>query len=168
MVIFEITVLNGNLSYVPRLSSNLVQVLFHAVACALTVAALDGLRDALVMVLPDGRQKRRRSIDRSTATVFGILAARDSTDNGQRLAGGRLWQRMHLWGAANGLAMQPLNQPAERADCELQLGVQPCFGNALAELLGDPNWHALMPFRLGYPTQEARLSPRRSVEAVLA
>ena len=38
---------------------------------------------------------------------------------------------------------------------------------ALAELLGDPAWHALMPFRLGYPTEEARLSPRRSVEAVL-
>ena len=103
----------------------------------------------------------------ATATAFGILVSRDSMDNGQRLVGGRLWQRMHLWGTANGLAMQPLNQPAERADREVQLGAEPRFGNALAELLGDPNWHALMPFRLGYPTEEARLSPRRSVEAVL-
>lgn len=109
-----------------------------------------------------------RDVYTATATAYGILAARDSIDNGQRLLGGRLWQRMHLWGAANDLAMQPLNQPAERADREVQLGVESRFGNALAELLGDPNWHALMPFRLGYPTEEARLSPRRSVEAVLA
>ena len=108
-----------------------------------------------------------RDVYTATATAFGILVSRDSMDNGQRLLGGRLWQRMHLWGTANGLAMQPLNQPAERADREVQLGVEPRFGNALAELLGDPAWHALMPFRLGYPTEEARLSPRRSVEAVL-
>ena len=108
-----------------------------------------------------------RDVYAATATAFGILTARDSMDNGQRLMGGRLWQRMHLWGTANGLAMQPLNQPAERADRELQLGIEPRFGNALAELLGDPSWHALMPFRLGYPTEDARLSPRRSVEAVL-
>ena len=79
-----------------------------------------------------------RDVYAATATAFGILAARDSMDNGQRLVGGRLWQRMHLWGTANGLAMQPLNQPAERADREVQLGVEPRFGNALAELLGDP------------------------------
>ena len=108
-----------------------------------------------------------RDVYTATATAFGILVSRDSMDNGQRLLGGRLWQRMHLWGTANGLTMQPLNQPAERADREVQLGVEPRFGNALAELLGDPAWHALMPFRLGYPTEEARLSPRRSVEAVL-
>ena len=108
-----------------------------------------------------------RDVYAATATAFGILVSRDSMDNGQRLVGGRLWQRMHLWGTANGLAMQPLNQPAERADREVQLGVEPRFGPALAELLGDSAWHALMPFRLGYPTEEARLSPRRSVEAVL-
>ncbi len=108
-----------------------------------------------------------RDVYTATATAFGILVSRDSMDNGQRLLGGRLWQRMHLWGTANGLAMQPLNQPAERADREVQLGVEPRFGNALTELLGDSSWHALMPFRLGYPTEEARLSPRCSVEAVL-
>ena len=40
---------------------------------------------------------------------FGILLARDAGDNGQRVEGGRLWQRMHLWATAEGIAMHPLN-----------------------------------------------------------
>jgi hypothetical protein len=60
-----------------------------------------------------------------------------------------------------------LNQPTERADREQSLGIEPTFGRALADLLGDPGWEALMTFRIGYPTRAAALSPRRAAEAVL-
>ena len=103
----------------------------------------------------------------ATAGAFGLLVVRDANDAAQRLRGGRLWQRMQLWGTTKGLAMQPLNQPAERADREQQLGIEPRFGRALAELVGDPAWHALMPFRLGYPTLPGRPSPRRDAADVL-
>ena len=55
----------------------------------------------------------------------------------------------------------------QRAARQVQLGVEPRFGTTLAEPLGDPAWHAPMPFRLGYPTVETPLIPVCSVEAVL-
>jgi hypothetical protein len=103
----------------------------------------------------------------ATAAAFGLLVARDARDNVQRLQGGRLWQRMHLWGTTQNLAMQPLNQIAERADRETQLGIEPQFRDALQTLVGDPGWQGLMPFRIGYPTGSVGANPRRAVEDVL-
>jgi hypothetical protein len=74
---------------------------------------------------------------------------------------------MHLWATTQGLAMQPLNQMPERAAREEVLGIEPKFSNALAELIGDPNWQALMMFRMGYPTIEALPSPRRDAKDVI-
>jgi hypothetical protein len=108
-----------------------------------------------------------REVHLATAPAFGLLAVRDPHDNGQRMQGGRMWQRMHLWATANGIGMQPLNQMPERADREASQGIEPKFGNALRALVGDPAWQALMPFRLGYPVRPARASPRRPVAAVL-
>ena len=68
----------------------------------------------------------------ATATGYGLLVVRDARDNVQRLQGGRLWQRIHLWAAANGLAVQPLNQMPERADREASLGVEPVYGDCAA------------------------------------
>ena len=102
-----------------------------------------------------------------TAAAFGILAVRDRRDAAQRLHCGRAWQRIHLGGTTRGLAMQPLNQMCERVDRELQLGSEPVFGAAVQALLGDDAWRALMPFRLGFPTRKAGLSPRRTVQQVL-
>lgn len=111
--------------------------------------------------------KATRETHVATATGYGLLVVRDARDNVQRLQGGRLWQRIHLWAAANGLAVQPLNQMPERADREASLGVEPVYGATLRELVGDPAWQALMPFRIGYPLREALASPRRAVEDVL-
>jgi hypothetical protein len=102
-----------------------------------------------------------------TATAFGILAVSDRHDKSQQLECGKLWQRMHLWATTQGLAMQPLNQMPERAAREEVLGIEPKFSNALAEFIGDPNWQALMMFRIGYPTTEAIPSPRRAVGDVI-
>ncbi|MBK7455014.1 MAG: hypothetical protein IPJ46_15225 [Anaerolineales bacterium] len=102
-----------------------------------------------------------------TAAAFGILAVPDGMDFTQRLQCGQIWQRIHLWGTTQGLAMQPLNQMCERADRERQLGIEPVIGNAVADLVGDEQWNAIMPFRLGYPTVEALLSPRRGLDKVI-
>lgn len=103
----------------------------------------------------------------ATAAAFGIIAVHNVFDNIQRLEGGMFYQRMHLWATSNGLAMQPMNQMTERADREVSLGIEQTFGNALRELIVNPNWQALFTFRIGYPTIEASSSPRRSVQEVV-
>ena len=103
----------------------------------------------------------------ATAAAFGLIAVPNTRDNAMRMRGGRLWQRMHLWATTKGLAMQPLNQMSERADRELQLGIEPRFGNTLKDLVADAGSQALMPFRIGYPTVEAKPSPRRDLKSVL-
>jgi hypothetical protein len=108
-----------------------------------------------------------RDVHVATAAAFGIMLVRDARRVGQRIRGGRVWQRMHLRATLQGLAMHPLNQLLERADREESLGIAPRFGRAVADLVGRSGWQALMPFRLGYPLREAPPSPRRDLSAVL-
>jgi hypothetical protein len=108
-----------------------------------------------------------RDVHVATAPAFGLVLARDASENAQRVDGGRLWQRMHLWATTEGIAMHPLNQIPERADREKSQGSAPRFLDVLARLAGGGGWQALMPFRLGYPTVTARASPRRNVDEVL-
>jgi hypothetical protein len=54
----------------------------------------------------------------------------------------------------------------ERAAREQAPQLEPKFGAALDELTDHAGWQTLMAFRLGYPTMQALLSPRRAVEAV--
>lgn len=103
----------------------------------------------------------------ATAAAFGLIVVPDAGDGAMRIRGGRFWQRMHLWATNKGLAAHPLNQMSERADRERQLGIEPRFGNALKELVGDARMQALMPFRIGYPTVAAMPSPRRDLQSVL-
>jgi hypothetical protein len=101
-----------------------------------------------------------------TAAAYGIVAVRDTSDNTQRLQGGRLLERVHLWASGNGLALQHMNQLTERADRERELRITPMYGDALQQLL--PNgWQALSLFRIGYPTHAPNKAPRRAVEAVI-
>lgn len=142
----------------------------------LDAAGLSPALLALVKMLPAmspessdaGWLKSTREVHVGTAPAFGILVARNARDAAQRLNGGRLWQRLHLWATTRGIAMQPLNQLPERADRETTTGNDPTFGKKLAGLVGGDGWQALMPFRLGYATTEASASPRRAVEDVLA
>jgi hypothetical protein len=103
----------------------------------------------------------------ATASIFGMLSVRDAGNEILRLEAGRLWQRMHLFAAWQGIAMQPLSQPVERRDRELQLSQAPTYAKALFELQQDDAWQAVLPFRLGYAAQEALPSPRRALESVL-
>jgi hypothetical protein len=97
-----------------------------------------------------------------TAAAYGILAVRDPQNNAQRLTGGRLLERVHLWTAAHGLSLGHMNQITERIDRERQLGLPPRFATASRQLIPDPQFQQLVAFRIGYPsgTDGRRLSPR--------
>lgn len=101
-----------------------------------------------------------------TASAFGAIVVRDPLDTGQRLDAGRLWQRLHLAMTVDGLSAQPLCQVPERIDRERSAGLTPDFGPALAAML-PADRHAIMTFRIGYPTTKALPSPRRPAREVM-
>jgi len=146
----------------------------HRDGITLDAQAFDELTTVAAKILPDVTREQGdavfvqnvRDVYLPTASAFGLIAARDPHDHAQRMGCGRLWQRMQLWATTQGIAMQPLNQMCERADREFQKGLDPVFGRALRGLTGSDEWTGIMPFRVGYPTRTARLSPRRSFDEV--
>jgi len=117
--------------------------------------------------IDDGWLRATEEVHTATAPLFGAVLVRDPGARAQRLAAGRLWQRVHLLATARGVAGQPLSQLVERRDREVELGLAPRFGDVLRTLVGDADWHAVLPFRLGYPERAAPPSPRREVSSVL-
>lgn len=114
----------------------------------------------------DGWLRATRGVQVPTAAAFGLLTVEDPTDRAALLRTGRAWQRLHLAATLRGLAVQPLCQTLERIDRERTAGLPPVFSTELATLLADRG-HAVMAFRIGYPTTQPPHSPRRSVPAVL-
>lgn len=147
----------------------------HADGITLDAQGLGAFISGAAKFLPDmSRQSNDQSFVKNvrevyvpTAAAFGILTVPDGLDFTNRLKCGQAWQRIHLWATTQGLAMQPLNQMTERADRERQLGIEPVFGKAISALIGDENWTGIMPFRMGYPTEQALLSPRRGLDKVI-
>lgn len=141
----------------------------------LDAQGMDDVFSAVAKIFPDVSRTQAdevfvnavRTVQIPTAASFGLIAVPDSMNNEQQLKCGLLWQRIQLWATTQGLAMQPLNQMCERADRERQLGIEPEFGDAVQALLNTDDWQGIMPFRVGYPTRVARLSPRRSLDKVL-
>jgi hypothetical protein len=74
---------------------------------------------------------------------------------------------MQLWTTSKGLAMQPMNQVVERADREQASGLAPVFTEGVVAMIPEAGWHAVMPFRIGYPTVDALENPRRPAEDVV-
>lgn len=97
----------------------------------------------------------------TTGAAFVILSTAIRDDRLQQLACGRIYQRTHLWATDAGLAMQPLNQLAERMDREQALGLSPRFTDSLVALAGSDGPQML--FRIGYAWDAAFASPRRPV-----
>jgi hypothetical protein len=106
-----------------------------------------------------------RTVQTKTAAAYGILTAADPYDPATQLVAGRLLQRIHLTATHRGVALQHMNQVTERIDRELATRAPATFGPRFAELL-PPGAQPLVSFRVGYPSREARLSPRRAVTAV--
>lgn len=141
----------------------------------LDTAGLPPLMTAIAKMLPQPSADTNhrywlegtRDVHVATAPVFGLLAVRDLYDRPQSLRAGLLWQRMHLWATAQGLAMQPLNQPVELVDRQLQLAQPASAEESLAALTGAPDWKPTFAFRMGYAAHLAQLGPRRDVQSVL-
>jgi hypothetical protein len=137
-------------------------------------AGLPELTQTLAKLLPaqsrqatdDAWLTATRDRHTKTAAAYGIVAVRDATANEQRLKGGRLLERVHLWASGNGIALQHMNQLTERADRERELAIKPQFGDALGQVLPD-GWQTLSLFRVGYPTHAPNKSPRRALAAVI-
>jgi hypothetical protein len=142
----------------------------------LDTVGLSPLINAVVKLLPTPTAEQAdrqwlgatRDVHVATTPLFGSIAVRDLYDRRTALAAGRLWQRIHLWATMRGLSAQPLSQPAEMVDRERQLGAPQRTADALGKLTGDPSWLPTFIFRLGFSEQPPRLSPRRSLEDVLA
>jgi nitroreductase len=102
-----------------------------------------------------------------SAPLIGFIAVRDRYDQGQCLHAGRLWQRMHLFATAHGIAGRPCNEAVEMVDHERALGKPASRLAMLNEITGDPTWQPTFVFYMGYPTLAANASPRRPVGAVV-
>lgn len=111
--------------------------------------------------------EQTRDVHATKTPLFGLIAVRDRYDQQQNLRAGRIWQRMHLWATARGLAAQPINQAVEVVDRERTLDKEPREVGLLAELTGDAAWRPTFMFRMGYPVRPAPPSPRRLVQDML-
>lgn len=114
----------------------------------------------------DGWLRATRGVQVPTAAAFGLLTVEDPTDRAALLRTGRAWQRLHLAATLRGLAAQPLCQTLERIDRERTAGLPPEFSTELGALLAGRG-HAVMAFRIGYPTTQPPHSPRRAARSVL-
>jgi hypothetical protein len=107
-----------------------------------------------------------RDTQLASAPLTGFIAVRDRYDRKSALAAGRAWQSLHLSATAEGLALQPLNQPIEMIDRERQTGQGTAWAKRIAGLTGD-DWQATFAFRAGYASRPAPPSPRRRLADVL-
>jgi hypothetical protein len=110
---------------------------------------------------------RTKNVHCGPGATFGTIVASIPTGKVSRVRIGRLWQRIHLWGTTNGLAMQPLNQIHERIDREATAPIEPTFTRRLAGLVDQTNWNGLFSFRMGYAARAAKPSPRRELSQFL-
>jgi hypothetical protein len=106
-----------------------------------------------------------RTVHTKTAAAYGILTAEDPYDPATQLVAGRLLQRIQLTATDRGIALQHMNQVTERIDRELTTAAPATFAPRFAELL-PPGAQPLVTFRVGFPSREARPSPRRALSAV--
>ncbi len=128
----------------------------------------------LAKVLPPRSEKQNnqswltstRDVHVKTAAAFGLLSVRDAGDVESRLQIGRAYQRLHLWATANALALQPLNQVTERIARDRSRGRAAALEAPLAQLTPSGRT-TLFAFRIGHPTVEAGLSPRRRLADVV-
>ena len=85
----------------------------------LDAAGLSPLLTTMAKILPAETREQNdqawiqqtRDTSVKTAAAFGFVVVRDASDSGQRVSGGRLYQRLHLTAVDRGLAMQPTQFP---------------------------------------------------------
>lgn len=155
--------------------SSLDQVTLSRDGLNLGVQGLGSVKQAIAKVHPPSNRTERdrfwltqtRTVHTATASAYGLILSHDPADLGQRIAGGRLFERLQLAAAAHGLAFHPMSQVTQRVDRDLSLGRQPVFDDRVAEVIGTSDPRLLISFRVGYPVRPGRPSPRRGVKEFL-
>lgn len=112
--------------------------------------------------------KATREVHTATAAAYGVITVDDVTDRSAQVNGGRLLARMHLTATALGLGLHHMNQITERIDRDKAAGNPDVFSARWATLLGRPASTGLLSFRIGHPERPPGLSPRRSLDDVVA
>lgn len=111
--------------------------------------------------------KQTRNVHTRTAAAYGVVLVDDPYDRAQQLAGGRLAQRVHLTATTKGLALQHMNQIAERIDRDRRSSRPSDYPARLAGILGDDALRVLCMFRVGWPVRPGKPSPRRAAHQVV-
>jgi hypothetical protein len=103
-----------------------------------------------------------------TGAGFALLGTTQRGDRLQQMAAGRVFQRIALWAASEGFAVQPLNQMPEQQDRDEVLGRGTVWADRLAALVDPPLAQGVqMAFRIGKPRGSAPFaSPRRPLSWV--
>jgi len=136
---------------------------------------LGGVRRVIANALPPSSRgqadqfwiRQTRTVHTATAAAYGLLLTSNPDAVRQRVAGGRLLQRLELGATLRGLAFQPMTQITQRIDRDRSLGRQPAFAPRVADLVGTSDRELLISFRVGYPERPGRRSPRRPVGSFL-
>lgn len=108
-----------------------------------------------------------RDVHTATAAAYGVVRVDDVVDPAQRVAGGRLLQRVHLAATVAGVAVHHMNQVTECIARDAGLGVADRFGADWERATGLAAGESLLAFRVGYPQRTAHPSPRRELAEVL-
>lgn len=149
----------------------------HRDGLTLDGQGFDPLTLTLAKILPaSSRQSgddfwltQTRDVHTATAAAYGVITVADTDDVRQRLAGGRLLQRIHLAATTQGLALQHMNQITERIDRDRQQGhASPFAARFRAATATSPAGQSqgLVAFRVGHAVRTARPSPRRTLSSV--
>lgn len=152
--------------------SNWDSIQRHKDGLTIDGAGLPSIKRALGKLLPaptraaaDSAFVDQTIVQAGSAPLFGVVVTDDPSSLSERLAGGRLIQRLHLWATAHELGFQHMNQITERVDRDQQLGRPNPFLGPLGELVGPGG--PLAAFRVGTPTRTSPPSPRRPALEVL-
>jgi hypothetical protein len=150
-------------------------IALHRDGTTVEAQGLSPLMTALAKLLPPPSDsfadrvflKNTQEVYCGSGSTFGTILVKAPQSKSARVRVGRLWQRMHLWATAHGIAMQPINQIHERIDREATSAASATFTRDLRSLTGERDWHGVFSFRMGYAERQALPSPRRELAACL-
>jgi hypothetical protein len=154
---------------------NAQAIALHRDGTTVEAQGLSPLMTALAKLLPPASDsladrvflKNTREVYCGPGATFGTILVKAPQSKSVRVRVGRLWQRMHLWATAHGIAMQPVSQIHERIDREATSAVSTTFTRDLRNLTGERDWQGIFTFRMGFAERPALPSPRRELAACL-
>jgi hypothetical protein len=127
-----------------------------------------GLTDAALEKADQSWLEATQTIACGTAAAFGLVMVRgERSDHRLHVEAGRLWQRVHLDGAARGVAMQPMNHQIEVIDHQIASGGASALKAKMNLGSAWEGWEPIFGFRAGYSDKGAPASSRRPLSSVI-